>query len=88
MSEPTPKNEVHPVTVPGIYAHYKGGLYRVVGTALNSETREQKVIYISLEHGTIWERAESMFNETVEIHGVVQPRFRLIRALLSPLVQI
>ena len=32
----------------GIYRHYKGGYYQVLGIAAHSETDEQMVVYVSL----------------------------------------
>jgi hypothetical protein len=32
----------------GIYKHYKGGLYQVLGVAAHSETDERMVVYVSL----------------------------------------
>lgn len=32
----------------GIWEHYKGGLYLVLGIAAHSETDEQMVVYVSL----------------------------------------
>lgn len=32
----------------GIYKHFKGNLYKVVGFAIHSETKEMMVIYIGL----------------------------------------
>jgi hypothetical protein len=63
-------------TPPGRYRHYKGGLYEVVGTVRHSETLEPLTLYRALygEHG-LWVRPAAMFNETVLINGVVQPRF-------------
>ncbi|NBS75325.1 MAG: DUF1653 domain-containing protein, partial [Betaproteobacteria bacterium] len=36
------------ITEQGVYRHYKGNLYRVVGTARHSETREAMTIYQAL----------------------------------------
>jgi len=38
---------------PGVYRHYKGGLYVVTGCAVHHETRTPMVIYVSLEHGSV-----------------------------------
>ena len=32
----------------GIYGHYKGGFYKVLGVAEHTETHERVVVYISL----------------------------------------
>lgn len=62
---------------PGLYQHYKGGQYRVVGLARHSETLEPLVVYEAL-YGTggLWVRPAAMFAEEVTIAGVRQPRFR------------
>ena len=64
---------------PGTYRHYKGNLYEVVDVARHSETEEQLVVYRALygERG-LWVRPTAMFLETVDIDGVVQPRFRKV----------
>ena len=64
------------ITPPGRYRHYKGGLYEVVDTVRHSETCEPMTLYRALygEHG-LWVRPAAMFLETVNIDGVVQPRF-------------
>ena len=73
MSEPLP-----PIieTPQGLYRHYKGGQYRVLGTVRHSESLEPMTLYKALygEQG-MWVRPAAMFNETVVINGVVQPRF-------------
>jgi hypothetical protein len=63
-------------TPPGFYRHYKGGLYEVVGTVRHSEDLSPMTLYRALygEQG-LWVRPAAMFNETVVIDGVVQPRF-------------
>jgi hypothetical protein len=66
------------VTTPlGRYRHYKGGEYDVVGTVRHSETLEPMTLYRALygEQG-LWVRPAAMFEETVVIDGVSQPRFR------------
>jgi len=61
---------------PGLYRHYKGNDYEVLGVATHSETEEVVVVYRALygEFG-LWVRPLAMFEETVEIDGVVTPRF-------------
>ena len=61
---------------PGIYKHFKGGLYQVLGTARHSETQEEMVVYQALygEHG-LWVRPASMWSETVERYGRHMQRF-------------
>ena len=61
---------------PGIYRHFKGNRYEVIGLATHSETRESMVVYRALygEHG-LWVRPAAMWTEIVdrpEYHG---PRF-------------
>ena len=64
---------------PGIYQHYKGPKYQVLGVAKHSESEEDLVVYRALygEHG-LWVRPLSMFQEHVEVDGQVRPRFKLI----------
>ena len=60
----------------GLYRHYKGLLYEVVGTVRHSETLEALTLYRALygEKG-LWVRPAAMFSEEVVIDGVRQPRF-------------
>ena len=60
---------------PGVYRHFKGGIYRVLVTAKNSENLEETVVYQCCKDGTFWVRPASMWNETVERGGVAYPRF-------------
>lgn len=61
---------------PGLYRHYKGGEYEVVGTVRHSETLEPMTLYRALygQRG-LWVRPAAMFGESVDIDGVVRPRF-------------
>jgi hypothetical protein len=64
------------VTRPGYYRHYKNLMYQVLGTVRHSESLEPMTLYKALygEQG-LWVRPAAMFNEKVEINGVVQDRF-------------
>lgn len=65
----------------GIYRHYKGQLYQVLGTARHSETEEVLVVYQCL-YGEyqLWLRPIDMFTETVTLSdGNVAPRFEFIQ---------
>ena len=64
---------------PGIYEHYKGHQYRVLGVAQHSETLEEVVVYEALygEKG-LWVRPIAMFLEEVEVNGEKMPRFRFL----------
>jgi len=65
---------------PGLYKHTKtGNKYKVLGVGFNSETLEECVIY-QAQYGEkfISIRPLTMFLETVEIEGVLQPRFQYI----------
>lgn len=76
-----PEEDLPPLlqTPPGRYRHYKGGLYEVIGTARHSETCEPMTLYRALygEKG-LWVRPAGMFDETVTVNGVTQPRFSRI----------
>jgi len=72
-------NEILPPLIeipPGLYRHYKGNLYQVVGTVRHSETLEPMTLYRALygENG-LWVRPAAMFGEEVVIDGVRQLRF-------------
>ncbi len=64
---------------PGLYRHFKGGIYEVLFVAKNSETLEDMVVYRANygEHG-VWVRPLSMWNETVERNGKTFKRFEYI----------
>lgn len=62
--------------VPGMYRHFKGGLYDVIGVAKHSETSEVCVVYrAQQEAGELWIRPLAMFSDHVERDGYSGPRF-------------
>lgn len=68
----------------GVYEHYKGKRYRVIGVARHSETMEDLVVYKALydssEFGpnSLWVRPKAMFEEQVEVNGQIIPRFKYL----------
>ncbi len=64
---------------PGLYRHFKGSEYRVIGTAQHSETEEWLVVY-QPQYGDrgLWVRPLSMFVEQVLHEGKSVPRFQKI----------
>ena len=63
----------------GVYRHFKGNYYQVLGVARHSETLEELVVYRALygERG-LWVRPASMWNELVERDGKTVPRFTFV----------
>ncbi len=77
MSEALPPLPSEPK--PGLYRHYKGNEYRVLGLARHSETLAPLVVYQALygERGT-WVRPAEMWSEVVEVGGRRVVRFARI----------
>lgn len=77
MSEALPPLPSDPK--PGLYRHYKGNEYRVLGLARHSETLAPLVVYQALygERGT-WVRPAEMWSEIVEVGGQRVVRFARI----------
>ena len=66
---------------PGIYQHYSGKRYEVVGVGRHSESLEELVIYRALyAPHDFWVRPLTMFIETVEIEGQTTLRFKLVES--------
>ncbi|MEX0930833.1 MAG: DUF1653 domain-containing protein [Candidatus Paceibacterota bacterium] len=68
----------------GLYQHYKGGKYEVLGVAHHEETLEPLVVYKALyeskDFGTnaLWVRPYNVFTEKILIDGKQIPRFTYI----------
>jgi hypothetical protein len=61
---------------PGLYRHYKGNRYEVIGVASHSETEERLVVYRCLYGDfSLWVRPLAMFVEHVIVDGIAVPRF-------------
>jgi hypothetical protein len=71
---------------PGLYRHYKGLEYRVLGVARHSETQEELVVYQALygEYG-LWVRPLAMFSGELELDGARVARFALVAPETSTL---
>ena len=73
---------------PGIYEHYKGGRYLVIGPAFHTETEEKMILYQALypcpdleaQFGLqpYFVRPAAMFSEEVQFEGNLVPRFKFI----------
>lgn len=65
----------------GIYQHYKGNKYEVVGVALDSENLQPTVIYKPLHQSKVsfWVRPYDMFTGTVMIDGQEIERFKKLQ---------
>lgn len=69
---------------PGVYRHYKGREYEVIGIAKHSETLEDMVVYKALyesdkfEKDQMWIRPLSMFVEKVVVEGKEISRFEYV----------
>ncbi len=60
----------------GIYQHYSGKLYQVLGVSRHSETLEELVVYQAL-YGSygLWVRPKAMFEENIHNDDGTKPRF-------------
>lgn len=68
--------------VPGLYKHFKGNRYKVIGLAKHSEGEPDMVVYRPL-YGSrdLWVRPLDMFTEMVEVDGFSKPRFEFLEAV-------
>ena len=67
---------------PGIYEHYKGMHYKVIGVGRHTESEESYVVYTPLYDADgqpeFWLRPYEMFVGDVEVEGKTRPRFKKI----------
>ena len=72
----------------GLYQHYRGNFYQVIGLCRHTETLEVLVVYQSLygDYG-LWARPLTMFLENVEVNGELLPRFKFIRTIFDQVPQ-
>jgi hypothetical protein len=74
----------------GIYKHYKGKSYEVIGIARHSEKpNEEFVVYQALYSSkfgknSLWVRPKEMFLEDVDLKGRKVPRFKLTTKKVKP----
>jgi predicted house-cleaning noncanonical NTP pyrophosphatase (MazG superfamily) len=71
-----------PAMETGVYQHYKGSYYNVLGVGCHTETHEYFVVYQALykkqSNPDIWIRPYAMFNETIEKDGRIIARFKKV----------
>jgi hypothetical protein len=61
------------------YRHYKGGLYELLCHATLESDLSAMVVYRAAD-GSVWIRPASVFFETVEVDGLMVPRFAPVAA--------
>lgn len=73
------------VIIGGIYEHYKGNKYKIMGVARHSETLEKLVVYQALYgNNELWVRPYEMFCEKIEFDEKIIERFKYIEEYTSP----
>ena len=55
------------IKINGLYRHFKGNMYKVIGVANDSETLEKIVVYVRMkDESTLWTRPLTMFLSEVD----------------------
>lgn len=63
----------------GLYHHFKGGKYELIGIARHSEDlTEEFAVYKSLKTGYVWIRPLKMFLENIDRADYKGPRFKFV----------
>jgi hypothetical protein len=66
---------------PGMYRHYKGKLYELIGTATHSESGERLVVYRPCYgERALWVRPLAMFSEVIETPAGRVRRFERVES--------
>lgn len=69
-----------PTIETGLYRHYKGSEYNVLGVGCHTEAHEYFVVYAPAKPKPgapqFWLRPYDMFVESIEVDGEQQPRFK------------
>lgn len=75
-----------PDVVPGLYHHFRGGFYEVLGVARHEANGRLYVVYRSAgdRHPRMWIRPINRFVEVLEVRGQKVPRFRLVEERTEP----
>lgn len=68
----------NPLIRAGIYKHYKGSFYKVISIAKHTETKEDMIVYKSIDDKQLWVRPLEIFREKIKIEGKLIPRFEYI----------
>lgn len=75
----------------GLYQHYRGNYYHVLGVCRHEETLEEMIVYRGLyaDYG-LWVRPRAVFESKVSHEGREVPRFKFIRALdmVAPVLEL
>ncbi len=65
---------------PGIYRHFKGGVYEALFVGRHSENpSEEFIVYRNLENGGVWVRPIAMWFDEVDKAEYKGPRFIWVR---------
>ncbi len=62
----------------GLYQHYKGGQYEVIGVGLDSGSKAEMVVYVQPASGQMWIREKDEFLSEVTVDDQTKPRFTFI----------
>lgn len=71
-------NEITEIIKPGLYRHFKGNLYRVIGEVFNSDTLQHMVLYVA-ENGSYYCRGlEEWTSPAEDGSGNIVERYRWV----------